>query len=167
MHQAEISYPIDKAELVWPTSKVSDNRGDYGFHYTPYNFDSSPEADFYEKVLHELNLRADEVEDVYFTGGITNPRQTDLVFQYPGLDGRAHDYTPNFVVHATGDRWLLVEIKMTARRTDPVEGAAGVKAQALHDLADRNPGRVFYRMVFADKIVGQQDVETLRGFLSA
>lgn len=84
---------------------------------------------------------------------------------YAGLDGRAHDYTPDFVVHATGDRWLLVEVKMTARRADPVEGASGVKAKALRDLEQRNPGRIFYRMVFADKVVGQEDVEAVKDFL--
>lgn len=164
VRQAEISYPVDKASLVWPPGRVGENAGDYGFHYVPYNFDSTPEADFYERILRELNLRRDEVEDVYFTGAITDPRKTDLAFTYE-RDGRQHRYTPDFVVHARGDRWLLVEIKMTARRDDPVEGRDGLKARALRRLEADNPGRLVYRMIFADEVVPANDVAAVREFL--
>ena len=92
------------------------------------------------------------MHDIYFTGAITDPKKTDLAFAYE-RDGRVHHYTPDFVIHASGDRWLLVEIKMTARRDDAIEGRAGLKAQALRDLETRNPGRVFYRIAFAGSIV--------------
>lgn len=165
VRQAEISYPADRAALVWPLDRVSDNVGDYGFHYTPYNFDSTPEADFYERVLHQLNLDRTEVQDVYFTGAITDPNKTDLSFAYM-RDGREHRYTPDFVIHARGDRWLLVEIKMTARRDDPVEGRVGLKAQRMRDLEARNEGRVLYRIVFADAVVAANDLEAVRAFLA-
>ncbi len=165
VRQAEISYPADRSALVWPVERVSDNAGDYGFHYAPYNFDSTPEADFYERVLRQLNLDAADVQDIYFTGAITDPRKTDLSFAYEGRDGREHRYTPDFVVHARGDRWLLVEIKMTARREDPVEGRAGRKAARMRDLEVRNPGRVLYRIVFADETVAANDLEAVRAFL--
>lgn len=45
---AEISYPTDKAHLVFGPERVAENAGDYGFHYIPYNFDSRPEADFFD-----------------------------------------------------------------------------------------------------------------------
>ena len=83
----------------------------------------------------------------------------------PTSDGRVHHYTPDFVIHASGDRWLLVEIKMTARRDDAIEGRAGLKAQALRDLETRNPGRVFYRIVFADSIVPAPDISAVGAFL--
>jgi hypothetical protein len=165
VRQAEISYPADKAHLIWPVDKVSsENPGDYGFHYSPYNFDSRPEADFYERTLRALNLTADEVQDVYFTGAITDPKKTDLVFAYQ-RDGRTHSYTPDFVVHASDDRWMLVEVKMTARRNDPVEGQTGVKAAALRDLEARNPGRVFFKILFADDAITAPDVAAVAAFL--
>lgn len=165
VRQAEISYPADRAALVWPVDRVSDNIGGFGFHYTPYNFDSTPEADFYERVLRALNLEPHEVHDVYFTGAITDPSRTDLSFAYAGRDGREHRYTPDFVVHARGDRWLLVEIKMTARRDDPTEGRDGLKAARMRDLEARNPGRLYYRIVFADETIAANDVEAVRTFL--
>ena len=80
----EIRYPTDRADLVWPVERTARENADYGYHYTPYNFDSRPESDFYEKVLRELNLEAAEVQDVYFTGAITDPRRTDLYIRVRG-----------------------------------------------------------------------------------
>lgn len=85
IHQAEIHYPTDRAHLVWPIDRTArENPAEYGYHYTPYTFDSGPEAAFYEQVLRELNLNPDDVQDVYFTGAITDPRRTDLTFAYAG-----------------------------------------------------------------------------------
>lgn len=69
------------------------------------------------------------------------------------------------MVRAPDGRWLLVEIKMTARREDPVEGRAGLKAKALEALAAQNPGRLAYRMVFADAEVDPRDVSAIRAFV--
>lgn len=162
----EISYPTDKSHLVFGSdTKASENAGDYGFHYEPYNFDSRPEADFFEKVLRLLNLTDDDVQEVWFTGAVTDPSKTDLVFAYRDADGRIRHYTPDFVVRARDGRCLLVEIKMTARRGDPVEGQGGLKARALEALAAMNPGQVEYRMVFADAEVDPRDVTAVREFL--
>ncbi|MBI3747811.1 MAG: DEAD/DEAH box helicase family protein [Chloroflexi bacterium] len=165
VRQADISYPADRAHLVFgPDRLVGENPAGYGFHYTPYNFDSSPEADFYEKALRALNVHPDDVREIFFTGAITDPKKTDLAFTYR-RDGRDHRYTPDFVIHARGDRWLLVEIKMTARRHDDVEGEGGVKAKALQGIADANPGRIFYRMVFADAVAPASAVIAVEAFV--
>ena len=167
VRQAEISYPADRAALVFgPERLARENPADYGFHYAPYNFDSSPEADFYEKALRVLNLHPDDVRDMYFTGAITDPKKTDLGFVYR-RDGRDHRYTPDFVVHASGDRWMLVEIKMISKRHDPVEGQDGLKARAMRELETANPGRIFYRMVFTDAIAPATDVAAVRDFVEA
>lgn len=167
VRQAEISYPADRAALVFGPEKVAhENPAGYGFHYVPYNFDSGPEASFFEEALRALNLAPDEVRDIYFTGAITDPKKTDLGFTY-ARDGRDHRYTPDFVVHARGDRWLLVEIKMTARRNDPVEGEHGLKATALREVETANPGHVFYRMIFADTVVPTPDIAAVREFVEA
>ena len=81
---------------------------------------------------------------------------TDLVFAYQ-RDGRTHSHTPDFVVHATDDRWMLVEIKMTA----------GLKAAALRDLEARNPGRVFFRILFAYAVIAAPDMAAVAKFLEA
>lgn len=165
VRQADISYPADRAHLVFgPDRLVGENPAGYGFHYTPYNFDSSPEADFYEKALRVLNLHPDEVREIFFTGAITDPKKTDLAFVYR-REGRDHHYTPDFVVHARGDRWLLIEVKMTARRQDAVEGEHGVKAKALQALEAANPGRIIYRMVFADAVAPALDVVAVGAFV--
>jgi len=167
VREADISYPADREHLIWGLDRVRENTGGYGFHYVPYNFDSTPEADFYEKILLELNLTPADVQDVYFTGAITDPRKTDLSFAYAKPDGSDGRYTPDFVIHATGDRWMLVEVKMTSRRADPVEGVNGTKAAAIRKLADLDPDRIVYRMVFADQIVPALEVAAVRDFLSA
>ncbi len=69
------------------------------------------------------------------------------------------------MIHARGDRWLLIEVKMTARRQDAVEGEHGVKAKALQALEAANPGRIFYRMVFADAVASALDVVAVGAFV--
>lgn len=166
--QATISYPVDRAGLIWSTNRIAENGADFGFHYTPYNFDSAPESDFFERVVRELNLVRDEVGDVYFTGAITDPRKTDLAFTYATPDGRTHSYTPDFAIHTTDDRWLLVEVKMAAKRQDAVEGENGIKAQALRALEARNSGRIAYRMAFtATDTVARTDVTAVRAYADA
>lgn len=54
---------------------------------------------------------------------------------------------------------------MTARRKDPVEGTTGLKATALRELEASNPGRIFYRMVFADAVAPAPDVTAVREFV--
>jgi type III restriction enzyme len=163
--QATITYPADRSNLIWPSDRIAENAADYGFHYVPYNFDSNPESDFFEQVVRELNLVRNDVADVYFTGAITDPRKTDLTFSYSTVDGRTHTYTPDFAIRTTDDRWLLVEVKMAARRGDAVEGENGSKARALKELEARNQGKIGYRMVFtASDTVARTDVAAIRAF---
>lgn len=164
---ADISYPIDKQHLVIGPEQISENAANYGFHYAPYNFDSGPEADFFEKVLRMLNMQPAEVQDVYFTGAVTDPTKTDLTFAYRDAEDRIRHYTPDFVVRARDGRWLLVEIKMTARRNDAVEGQTGLKAKALEALAVENSAVLSYRMVFADTEVDPRDVAIVRDFVGS
>jgi hypothetical protein len=162
----EISYPTDRSHLVFGPDRVGDNAGGFGFHYSPYNFDSGPEAAFFQGVLRLLNLRPSEVADVYFTGAVTDPAKTDLAFAYRDADGRIHHYTPDFVIRTPGGRWLLVEVKMTARRNDPVEGQQGLKATSIEELVARSPEMLAYRMVFADAEIDPRDVAAVGDFLA-
>lgn len=163
IRQATITYPKDREDLIWRRDRIGEAGETYGFHYEPYNFDSHPESDFFRRMVQAVGERPQSIRDIYFTGAITDPRRTDLSFSYTGLDGRLHRYTPDFVIHTTDNRWLLVEVKMAGKETDEVEGRDGLKSRALRALEAENPGRVGYHMVFADRdTVRSQDFAAVR-----
>jgi hypothetical protein len=147
--EAEISYPEDRAALVFgPGRVVRENPAGYGFHYQPYNFDSKPEVSYFDRLLDMLNERPSEVLDVYFVGALTSPDKTDLAFDYVREDGRLSRYSPDFLLRCNDDRWFLVEIKREQAREDPIEGEHGLKARAVEAIVEQNPGRLGYQMVF-------------------
>ena len=83
----------------------------FGFHYSPYKFDSGPEREFFENILRELNQKPDDVEDIYFTGAIDDPEKTDFLFEYKDKKGDWHNYTPDFLIRKKNGKMLIVEIK--------------------------------------------------------
>ena len=98
-YTAEIVYPKDREKLLLPReAKASQNPHNFGFHYSPYNFDSTPELSFFEQMLAQLNISPDEVEDVYYTGGLTDPSRTDFFGEYRDDAGKWRRYTPDFVI---------------------------------------------------------------------
>jgi type III restriction enzyme len=161
---AEISYPVHKEHLLLSWEKFhAENPRDLGFHYSPYNFDSQPEADFFTSLLHQLNLQPDEVEDIYFTGAFTSPNKTDFLIEYRDVDGRWRSYTPDFIIRRKDGRCLIVEIKADNHRTTTDEDFAradrgelsatkeGRKALALRRWTQLNPDRLKYQLVYAGK----------------
>jgi len=90
-YTAEISYPIDREHLLIHYEAWQKQAGKFGFHYTPYNFDSNPEKNFFEVLLEMLKQKPDEVEDTYFTGALTDTKKTDFFIEYRGNDGRMHN----------------------------------------------------------------------------
>ncbi|MDQ1217460.1 DEAD/DEAH box helicase family protein [Microbacterium arborescens] len=171
---AEIAYRKEYADRVW---RVEDARADFpgtfGFHYTPYNFDSMPERDFLAKVLKALSVAPGDVEDVYFTGALGRDK-SDFVFEYRGTDGRWHDYAPDFLIRrraAPGEapgsgKLLIIEIKQTRLREDPVDGAEGTKAMAMKEWESLNPDRLRYEMIFTDNsTVANNHVDVVRDFV--
>lgn len=171
---AEITYRKDKADRLW---RVEDARADYGggfgFHYSPYNFDSLPEKDFLAKVLNALKLDAGEIEDVYFTGALGRDK-TDFIVEYKGEDGRWHPYSPDFLIRrkpaaggAPGSgKLLIVEIKSERMRGDATDGEHGRKAMAVREWAKLNPDRLAYEMLFTDTdTVANNDFTPVRTFL--
>ncbi|HEV2249009.1 MAG TPA: restriction endonuclease subunit R [Candidatus Limnocylindria bacterium] len=148
-YTAEITYPVDRSDLVFgPERMVRENERGYGFHYTPYNFDTHPEASYFEQLVRLLNRASYDVADIYFTGAITAPSKTDLAFSYRRIDGKVGYYTPDFLVRCRDDRWLFVEVKREAARIDPIEGLDGRKAASVRDLVAQNRDRLDYLMVF-------------------
>lgn len=156
-YTAEIVYPKDREHLLLSWQQLhSQNANDFGFHYSPYDFDSNPEKSFFEQMLAHLNLRHDEVEDIYFTGALRDPRKTDFRVQYKDTKGKWRDYTPDFIIRKKAGRGrkrgtgrvYIVEVKAERDREDAVNGENGRKALALRKWEALNPDRLRYEMIF-------------------
>ncbi|MCD6557404.1 MAG: DEAD/DEAH box helicase family protein, partial [Candidatus Aenigmarchaeota archaeon] len=79
----EIMYHKNKEDLLLKYERFKDlNKNDFAFHYTPYNMDSNPEKDFFLQILSAINEDPDDIDDIYFTGAITDPKKTDFIFEY-------------------------------------------------------------------------------------
>lgn len=152
LYTTEIVYHKDREPLLLRYEKFKElNKRDFAFHYTPYNFDSNPEADFLKQVLVMLNEDPNEIEDFYFTGALTDPTKTDFLFEYKGRDDRWHTYTPDFLIRKKNGRVLIVEIKGERFRDDAVEGEKGLKALKLLEIQGLNPDRLKYEILFTKR----------------
>lgn len=150
VYTAEISYPVDKESLLQRWEEWKEKAKNFGFHYTPYNFDSHPEVDFFEQLLDQMNLNPDNVEDIYFTGALTDPEKTDFFVEYKGEDNLWHRYTPDFIIRRKDGKCLIVEVKREHDREHPVDGQNGRKAIATRKWADLNPEKLKYQMIFTN-----------------
>ena len=130
------------------------NKANFSFHYTPYNFDSMPEKDFFEQLIISINETSENIKDIYFTGGLTDINKTDVYFEYKGIDGRYHNYFPDFLIHLKNDKYYIVEIKAQNEEFDLINGKNGAKAMALKELENLNEKQFKYEMIFTntDKI---------------
>ncbi len=150
VYTADITYFRDRERYLVRLGDIEPNANDLGFHYHPYNFDSAPEIDFFRGMLQRLNLLPEEVEDIYFTGALSDPRKTEFFVEYRDQQGRWRRYTPDFVVRTKDDRALIVEVKREHDRDHPVDGENGVKAMQLRRWEALNPERLKYQIVFTD-----------------
>ena len=178
IYTAEISYPISKEHLLAKYEEWQTKSGVFGFHYSPYNFDSGPELSFFEQVLSQLGVDAGAVEDIYFTGALTDARKTDFRVEYKGEDDRWHDYTPDFVIRCRDGKCLIVEIKSTqfkaateedlerdARGESPIT-AEGRKAIALKRWTELDPKQLKYEIIFASQTVDYDQLAKTRDFVT-
>jgi hypothetical protein len=118
-------------------------------------------------MLHAINVAPEQVDDIYFTGGLTDPRKTEFYVEYKGEDGRWHRYSPDFVVRRKDGRCTIVEIKAERERHHPVDGENGRKAMALRRWEMLNPARLQYEIIFTDSdSVGFNQLAPIRGFIS-
>jgi type III restriction enzyme len=177
VYVADILYPRDREELLLRMSDLEAwNNGGFGFHYDPYNFDSKPERGFFESLLRHMNLHPDEVDDIFFTGGITDPAKTDFFVQYRDGKGQWRRYSPDFVIRKKPEsggkpgsgKVLIVEIKGDNYRDDPVNGQNGAKAMAVRKWESLNPGSVTYEIYFAARDEVPHDaLKSARDFVGA
>jgi len=173
VYTAEIIYPKDKEHLLLSMKAMAkDNLRGFGFHYDPYNFDSNPEKSFFEKILSELNLKPNEVEDIYFTGAVTDPEKTDFYVWYKDEKGHHRRYTPDFIIRKRAPKGkrrgsgkvYIVEVKREHDRAHPVDGRNGRKAMAIRRWENADPKRFTYHMIFtATSTVSADEVRRVVG----
>lgn len=171
VYTAEITYPKDREHLLTHFEDIKDNAGGFGFHYTPYNFDSNPEKYFFEQMLAHLNLHPYDVEDIYFTGALTDPDKTDIFIEYKDDKGKWRRYTPDFIIRKKSKdggagKCLIVEIKAERERNHLLDGERGKKALALRKWEGLNPERLKYEMIFtADEFISFDRTKVVRLFV--
>lgn len=149
IYTTEIVYHKDKENLLIKYERFKEQNKEwyqleFGFHYSPYKFDSSPEKDFFEQLLVMLNEDPANIEDIYFTGAITDPNKTDFIFEYKGKDGGWHNYTPDFLIKKKNGKMLIVEIKAEPYRDE-------VKEKAIKEMEGLNPDRLKYEILITDR----------------
>ena len=175
VYTAEIVYPKDRERLIARFDAWKDKAGGLGFHYDPYDFDSKPEERFFELVLAELKLRPEEIEDIYFTGALTDPAKTDFYVEYKDEKGKWRRYTPDFVIRKKPDagrrkgtgRVYIVEIKDARLRDNVIDGENGRKAIAVRKWEKLNPDRLRYEMIFASTdAIAHDQLQNVREFIA-
>jgi hypothetical protein len=120
-----------------------------------------------------LKLGPDEIEDVYFTGALTDPKKTDFFIEYRGVDGRMHSYTPDFIIRRKArpeergnGKCLIVEVKRERERAHEIDGENGAKAIAVRKWEGLNPDKLKYQMVFTStENIGANDVIQVQSFV--
>jgi len=157
----EIIYHKDKENLLLKYERFKEqNRGWYqlelGFHYSPYNFDSNPEKDFFINLLAMLNESPADVEDIYFTGAISDPNKTDFIFEYKSRDGRWHNYTPDFLIKKKNGKMFIIEIKAEPYRDE-------AKEKVIREIEGLNPERLKYEILLtAKEEIGLENINKVK-----
>lgn len=169
-YTAEITYFKDREHLI-----QHHGGEDFGFHYTPYDFDSDPEKAFFNEVLIHMSLTPDEVEDIYFTGALTDPAKTEFYLWYKDTDSNWRRYTPDFIIRKKNGKCLIVEVK-DARWRGEVEAVVdsdeeprtqeGFKALALKKWTNLNPDRLKYQIIFADTEIAREELVSTKTFIN-
>lgn len=175
IYTAEIRVPKANKHLILP------HRGSpFGHHYDPYNFDSNPEKSFFaDHLLPHIEAHPDEVEDIYFIGGLTDPGKTDFFVEYKDDKGHWRNYFPDFLIRLKGKgkqpgKCLIVEIKNAQWETtvnDELRSGRAVskegrKAMAMTRWVDLNPERLKYQIIFADDAPPNNEIAIAKAFVT-
>lgn len=162
----EIQYRKDRENLllqyeVWRKNhKPKQQQLDFGFHYTPYNFDSNPEEDFFIRMLEAIEENPADVEDIYFTGAMDDPNKTDFLFEYQDKDCKWHNYAPDFLIRKKNGKMLIVEVKAEDRlEADKTKR----KEKAMREIEGLNRDDVHYEIVETERdTVKFSDLEKIK-----
>ncbi|HEY4510808.1 MAG TPA: hypothetical protein VJG29_00360, partial [Candidatus Paceibacterota bacterium] len=100
------------------TEEEDGHKSHIGFHINPYNFDSGDEKDLF-RYLRDFLDKDEVIVDIYFTGGAVDAIHNDFYFEYYSPEKkRIARYFPDFLVETTKGRYLVVEVKSNAEKTD-------------------------------------------------
>ena len=92
-----------------------DGGRDRSYHLDHYIFDSGE-----ERRLFEMLLSHERVEEIYFTGGITDPAHNEFYVEYyDELAGRWRKYFPDFLLRLADDGWMVIEVKREDQTEHP------------------------------------------------
>ena len=176
VYTAEIRVPKANKHLIhqWQGSN-------FGHHYTPYAFDSKPEMSFFaDHLLPHIEVHPDDVEDIYFTGGLTDRSKTDFFVEYKDEKGHWRNYFPDFIIRLKRKgnkpgKCLIVEIKNAqweATVSDELKSGKAVskegrKAMALTRWVGLNPERLKYQIIFADEALPSDEIATAKAFVAS
>ena len=142
-----------------------DDRHGLSFHYTPYNFDTTPERSFFRQVLSMLNEDPKDVEVFLFTGGLTDPKKTDFHFEYLGEDERYHRYFPDFVIVKKTGEFYIVEIKAEKDKGNNIVEA---KAKAVEQLQKLQTHKFKYQIIYTSVTPASlQDIKPLTDWIKS
>jgi hypothetical protein len=101
----------EKEEVDGITSRI-------GFHINPYNFDSSDEKELF-RLFRQFLVDKETIKDVYFTGGVTTDAHNDFYVEYWNpAEQRVAKYFPDFLIETDKGRFLVVEVKSGAEKTE-------------------------------------------------
>jgi hypothetical protein len=179
VYTARVSFAKNRAQLYKTAAELPDQviARKRSFHYEGYNFDSQPEAEYLERVLNLLKQHPDELDGIWFTGGMTDPGKTELFAEYLGDDKRWHRYTPDFVLRRKDGKHLIVEIKSDQysaavnedlQRFDKGQAPVtpeGRKAVALKRWEELNPDVLHYQVIFAADGLAENALDATREFI--
>jgi hypothetical protein len=99
--------------------------------------DSHPEKDLFLGLIDALNENPDDIEDIYYTGAITDSKKTDFLFEYKDKKGKWRTYTPDFVIRKKNGKVLIVEVKGEVFRDE-------TKEMGIRELENLNPDQLKY-----------------------
>ncbi len=151
--------------------KNGDDVHNLSFHYTPYNFDSVPERQFFEEILNSLNQSAENIEIFLFTGGLTDVKKTDFHFEYKGADGNYHRYFPDFVIVKRTGAVFIVEIKDEREHGDDIVEAKRKAVECIQKLQAagsrlKSVPRFKYHVLYTTRTQLQENLSVLRTIIN-
>lgn len=152
-----------ESPIFLAAEEVAHNPKEYGFHYSPYNFDSAPEKEFLETMISKINgLKKEDIFDIYFTGGLTDRKYTDIQFEYKGTDGVYHAYYPDFVIVKKDGSFYIIEIKREGAEHDI---DVTEKRKAVERLEKIPENRFKYQIIYTGVPIPLAKYRELDGWL--
>jgi hypothetical protein len=156
----------DNGDLVRYLDEVTADPRGYGFHYAPYRFDSKPEREFFVQLLRVLTARETSVEDIYYIGGVTDPKKTDFFVEWMDTGGTPHRYTPDFIIRRRprpGEvegqgACLIVEIKQSHNK-EAVKAEIAARDEATAKTDEARKALASLRLVDRNLAAGGNTVE--------